>query len=216
MAVPVASSPPRTSTNAIGAGPNFGYHRNKTAASLSLWPEAPASQICLCEQPAAPFGHVQGTIHYFPTCEEFGFINACAPEPRESVLHIRNPTCDIRAYTGGLQACKHMWSLLDQAQGQPWPDKPLTYYQKYRFYFQEYAPTKHAVVLPHTVWVIAAFIGEYDVPQCALSTSAAECIHEIWGVVTPGPASGHIREFPLHIASIHFYCHAPTCLAMEI
>ena len=65
------------------------------------------------------------------------------------------------------------------------------------------------VVLPRTVWAIGAFIGEYDVPQCAAGTPVNECTHEIWGVVQAGGDN-------LHFAAIHFHCHAPTCLAMEI
>lgn len=55
-----------------------------------------------------------------------------------------------------LQVCKHMWSLLDADQEQPWPDQPLTYYQKYRFYFQEYKPRFHVVSFPRISWGIAA------------------------------------------------------------
>merc|ERR1712232_1432323 len=194
--------------NALGASSTFGYHANKTASSLALWPTV-NQPVCLCEQPAAPFGSGKGTIKYLPTGEEFGFINACSPEPRESVLADRNPTCDVRAYSGGLQVCKHMWTLLDADQGQPWPDQPLVYYQKYRFYYQEYNPKLHVIALPRAVWAIGAFIGEYDVPQCQPGTPVEECTHEIWGVVTPGGDN-------LHIAAIHFHCHAPTCLAMEI
>ena len=57
---------------------------------------------------------------------------------------------------------------------------------------------------------------EYDVPQCARGTPTADCKHEIWGVVQPGSGWGPIDGVPLHITSIHFHCHAPTCLAMEI
>ena len=81
--------------------------------------------------------------------------------------------------------------------------------QKYRFYFQEYDATRHVIVHPRTVWAIGAFIGEYDVPQCAPGTPAEQCSHEIWGVVKAGGDN-------LHIAAAHFHCHAPTCLAMEI
>ena len=63
--------------------------------------------------------------------------------------------------------------------------------------------------MPRAVWAIGAFIGEYDVPQCAAGTPPQDCKHEIWGVVTPGGDN-------LHIAAMHFHCHAPTCLAMEI
>ena len=67
----------------------------------------------------------------------------------------------------------------------------------------------HVVSLPRTVWDIGAFIGEYDVPPCPLGTPAADCRHEIWGVVKPGGSD-------LRIAAVHFHCHAPTCLAMEL
>ena len=82
----------------------------------------------------AAFGHAKGNIKYLPTGEEFGFINGCSPEPRESVLADRNPMCDVRAYTGGLQVCKHKWTLLDEAQG--CANQPLKFWQKYRFYYQ--------------------------------------------------------------------------------
>ena len=194
--------------NAVGSASTLAYHRNKTASSVTMWPTTPAP-VCVCTQPAAPFGSAKGTIKYLPTGEEFGFINGCAPEPRESVLADHNPTCDVRAYSGGLQVCKHKWSLLDKDQHQPWPDQPLVYFQKYRFYFQDYDPAHHVISLPRAVWAIGAFIGEYDVPQCQPGTPVRECTHEIWGVVTPGGVD-------LHITAMHFHCHAPTCLAMEI
>ena len=122
---------------AIGSTVDLSYHQNKTASSVSMWPTTP-EPVCMCEQPAAAFGSAVGNIKYLPTGEEFGFVNYCLPEPRETVLAQRNPTCDVRAYAGGLQICKHMWSLLDSDQEQPWPDQPLVYYQKYRFYFQAY------------------------------------------------------------------------------
>jgi hypothetical protein len=197
--------------SAVGTGSTFSYHRNKTASSLSLWPAAADQSVCLCEHPAAPFGSAQGRIKYRPTGEEFGFTNYCEPEPRESVLFNRNPTCDVRSYVGGLQVCKHMWSLLDADQPQPWPDQPIQVYQKYRFYYQEYQPGYHVVSEPRHSWGIAAAGGnaEYDVPQCAPGTPVEECIHMIWGVVVPSGDN-------LHIAAIHMHCHAPTCLAMEV
>merc|ERR1711871_382976 len=160
--------------SAIGSTSNFAYHRNKTASTLALWPTDRNEAVCLCEKPAAPYGQAQGRIKYKPTGEEFGFVNYCQPEPRESVLWDRNPTCDVRAYVGGLQVCKHMWTLLDSNQGQPWPDQPLTYYQKYRFYFQEYKSGYHVVSVPRQGWGIAAAGGyaEYDVPQCPPGTPA--------------------------------------------
>lgn len=189
---------------AVGSTATLSYHKDKTAASLAMWPSA-GQAACLCEQPAAPFGSAKGTIKYLPTGEEFGFVNYCEPEPRESVLAQRNPTCDVRAYVGGLQVCKHMWSLLDADQEIPWPDQQLEYYQKYRFYYQEYDSNHHLVSLPRQGWGIAAAGGhaEYDVPQCPPGTPVENCTHEIWGVLTPGGND-------LYLAAIHFHCHAPT------
>ena len=71
---------------------------------------------------------------------------------------------DTHAHTdvGGLQVCKHMWSLLDADQEVPWQDQPLRYYQKYRFYYQEYKPEYHIVSVPRQGWGIAAAGGNAE------------------------------------------------------
>jgi hypothetical protein len=201
--------------NAIGSTPDLSYHKSKTASTLAMWPAADQS-VCMCSQPAAPFGSATGTLKYLPTGEEFGFVNYCLPEPRESVLAQHNPTCDVRSYVGGLQVCKHMWSLLDADQEndprvQRWKSQPLTYYQKYRIYFQDYNPEVHIGTIPRQGWGIAAAGGlaEYDVPQSPPSTPLSERTWKIWGVLTPGGTDQYL-------AAIHFHCHAPTCLEMAI
>ena len=82
---------------------------------------------------------------------------------------------------------------------------------RYRFYVQEYTPGFHVISVPRQGWGIAAAGGhaEYDVPKCAPGTPRENCTHTIWGILTPGGDN-------LHLAAIHFHCHAPTCLAMEI
>lgn len=197
--------------NAIGTTSALVMHQNKTASSITLWPAGKDQPVCLCEHPAAPFGSAQGTLKYLPTGEAFGFTNFCEPEPRETILASRNPTCDVRSYVGGLQVCKHMWSLLDTDQPQPWPDQPITYYQKYRFYYQEYKSDFHSLGQWSGTWGIGAAGGlaEYDVPKCAPGTPAKDCTHMIWGVLTP-------QGDNLHIAAINFHCHAPTCLVIEM
>jgi hypothetical protein len=55
-----------------------------------------------------------------------------------------------------------MWSLLDSDQPQPWPDQPLVYYQKYRFYYQEYTEGFHVVSVPRQGWGIAAAGGNAE------------------------------------------------------
>jgi len=206
--------------SAVGSSVALAYHKDKTASTLAMWPSA-GQPVCLCSMPAAPFGSAAGTIKYLPTGEQFGFTNYCMPEPRESVLAQKNPTCDVRSYVGGLQVCKHMWSLLDSDQEkdervQRWKSMPLTYYQKYRIYFQDYrpptAPNPHLGTMGRQGWGIAAAGGdaEYDVPKkCPPGTPVEECTYEIWGVLTPGGTNNYL-------AAIHFHCHAPTCLEMAL
>ena len=56
-----------------------------------------------CSAPARAWGAPQ------PSCVEWGYIdkNRCPAQPRGDLLAQRNPTCDIRTYTGGLQTCLH-------------------------------------------------------------------------------------------------------------
>jgi hypothetical protein len=90
-----------------------------------------SGMLSVCSQPAQPFGSATGVIHYLETGEKVGFpANRCPPQPRGDLLAQRNPTCDIRTYTGGLSTCHHAWILLDKDQEVPWKDQPLVYYKK--------------------------------------------------------------------------------------
>ena len=85
--------------NAIGSGPDFAFHKQATAETIQLWPSA-SSPVCVCAQPALPFGQASGYVQYLPTGEKIGFkANRCPPKPREDLLANRNPTCDIRTCT---------------------------------------------------------------------------------------------------------------------
>ncbi len=161
----------------------------------------PAS-ACVCSVPAAEFGKGTGTITYVDplgkATSTIGFPLRCEPYPRETVLRDKNPTCDIRTYSGGLSTCHHGWHLLDADQEVPWPDKPLTYYFKWRFYFQEYDANRHVSA---TGWNtgIGGDTAEYDVPQCPAGTPVEKCTHTISGVVTP-PAGN------MHFVGAHYHC----------
>jgi hypothetical protein len=199
--------------NAIGASATLSYHKIKTVSSIALFPadQAPA---CVCTEPAAPFGQGVGSFKYLPTGEEIGFAaNRCAPKPREDILAMKNPTCDIRSYTGGLLSCHHRWVLLDAEQEQPWQDQPLVYYKKFRVYYQEYDPKKHVELARHD-WGIAADgdHSEYDVVQCPPGTPTAECTQLITGTWNPVSST----DTNQYMIKAHFHCHAPTCIRMEM
>ena len=130
--------------NAVGSQPTFSIHKSKGPASLALLPTTGAG-ACLCATAPKPFGEQKGKLTYVPTSQKedtgggtVGCCNTCSPEPRSDMLAMKNPTCDIRTYTGGQIACHHMWSLLDADQEIPWADQPIEYHIKYRFWVQEY------------------------------------------------------------------------------
>jgi len=107
----------------------------------------------------------------------------------------------------------HKWILLDADQPTPWADAPLEYVLKFRFWVQEYDPTKHTHV-HRTTWGIASPV-EYDVPQCAAGTPTSECVHTITGLgVFAGPRSASGPD--MHLVKANFHCHAPTCLSIAL
>eukprot|EP01050_Picozoa_sp_SAG11_P030756 SAG11_NODE_9243_length_929_cov_1.732530_1_plen_203_part_01 len=114
----------------------------------------------------------QQTVAFSKAC---GIRNSLG-RPMGELLEQENPTCDARAYVGGLSCCTHHWFLLDKNQSSP-PDV-LEYRLKARFYFQEHDPARHQNIWR---WGFAtdAGSGEYDVEKCAPGTPADQCVHEI-------------------------------------
>merc|ERR1711920_1214401 len=118
------------------------------------------------------------------------------------LLAMRNPTCDVRAYVGGQTACHHMFSLLDADQDIPWPDQPLEYHLKMRFWYQDYNESLHTDV-KRTTWGIASPV-EYDVPKCAPGVAGCSrgtggsWVHTIRGTFKGGSGK---------LVAAHFHCH---------
>ena len=79
----------------------------------------------------------------------------------------KNPSCDIRSYTGGQSCCHHLFTLLDKDQKTPWQDQPLQYHMKFRIYYRDATPPTAVVknVVQHN-WGAMATPTEYDVPKC--------------------------------------------------
>jgi len=220
---------------AVGTGRNFAYHKDKTATSLALVPAAGPSVggACVCPEQPAPFGHGKGSFVYTPVAGDQGergqatslrFNNICAPQPRGDLLVQKNPTCDVRTYTGGQIACHHMFSLLDADQPIPWPDKPLTYTLKFRFWYQDYDPARHTTVrYSHlgkgTDWSIGAgpmapgYGAEYDVPKCSEGMPGCTFEDGTWVHTITGNFVVNGGGKPV---VAHLHCHAPTCLSMAV
>merc|ERR1712113_29314 len=113
----------------------------------------------------------------------------------------KNPTCDVRTYVGGQIACHHMFSLLDADQDIPWPDQPLEYHLKMRFWYQDYDESYHTNV-KRTTWGIASPV-EYDVPKCAKDVAGCSkdengnwISHNSWHFQGPGQPRGGTLPLP--------------------
>ena len=112
-------------------------------------------------------------------------------------------------------ACHHMWSLLDAEQEIPWPNQPLEYYLKFRFWIQEYNASYHHQ-LTRSTWGIASPV-EYDVPKCTEGMIGCTQVSnkdgtDSWIHTITGTYQGSNGK----LAAAHFHCHAPTCLSIAM
>ena len=80
--------------SAVGSGPEFGMHSQKTTGTLTL--VQPGSSVCVCRDPNSNQGTIAG-LRFNP--------NVCAPFPKSELLTTHNPICNISAYGGGLYCC---------------------------------------------------------------------------------------------------------------
>lgn len=129
----------------------------------------------------------------------------------------RNPSCDLRAYTGGQSCCHHLFTLLDKDQVTPWQDKPLEYQFKWRVYYKDATEARIQNVNQHN-WGGMATPIEYDVPKCAADIEGCayedgHWVHRMNGSWTVGEMTG---GKPFSPAVIHGHCHAPTCLEFNL
>ena len=200
-------SPATTQYNfitALGSGPALAIHQNHTASSITMF--AVDGPSCVCAEKPAPFGQGKGMFVY-ENGQQWGFTNNCHGD----VLAQRNPTCDMRTYTGGVQTCLHNFFLLDADQEVPWQDQPLVYRLKFRFWFQELpvAPAPQIYGVRRWGFSMGNAISEYDVPKCPPGTPVDQCTHILQDVGTP-PA------WAKYLIATHHHCHAPTCLAATL
>ena len=203
--------------NAVGSGPMLAYHKNKLPSSISILPVGKSAGACICGTKPLAFGQAKGKLLYTRTNQsadqgqgEIGCCNSCQPQPRSDMLWQKNPTCDIRSYTGGQIACHHLFSLLDKDQEIPWEDKPLQYQHKFRFWVQPYNASYHQNV-NHVTWGIASPV-EYDVPKCGPEVKGCkQSADGNWEHTIRGTWSGNGK-----LVAAHFHCHAPTCLSVQM
>ena len=208
--------------NAIGSQPLLSYHKTHAPSVLTLLPvqNSGSGTACICAAAPAPFGKGQGTLTYVANASQphdvgggtVSFVNKCPPQPRSDLLMQQNPTCDVRTYVGGQTSCHHMWSLLDADQEIPWPNQPLEYHLKFRFWVQEYNASYHQQLVRDT-WGIASPV-EYDVPKCThgMVGCSKNPIDGSWMHTIVGTYSASQGK----LVAGHFHCHAPTCLSIAM
>lgn len=207
--------------SAVGSSPAFAYHKNKAIGSLSFLP-ADTAGACVCPEAPKPFGQASGELVYHSVANQSADVGSgstgfragkCAPYPSTTLINQRNPTCDIRHYTGGQWACHHMWSLLDADQEIPWTDQPLKFQHKYRFWVQPFTEGYHTPVeYGNSAGFYIGSPYEYDVPKCNSNVPGCTLVNGSWvHTITGSKIQG---DAPL--VSLNFHCHAPTCLSMSI
>lgn len=230
---------------AVGNGPDFAYHARKAEISVTMF--ALGMPTCLCEGSSTlPFGRGHGELVYTPVSDEpggtnstvpgapstsLGFQKNCLPYPYGTMLLEKNPSCDIRAYTGGQSCCHHLFTLLDKDQKTPDQDKFLVYRMKWRFWFHEATPENQFKEVSQFNWGGMATPTEYDVPKCAdgvfgcLKGEDGHWTHTMNGTWTVGQmhpkASRSDQHEPINATgvkflSIHGHCHAPTCIQFDL
>jgi hypothetical protein len=208
--------------NAVGRTQSLSYHKVHSPGLLTFLPidqSITGGSSCICEGKTVPFGQGKGTFTYIANTSQTGdvgsgttsFVNKCSPQPRSDLLSEKNPTCDARSYVGGQIVCHHMWSLLDSDQEIPWPDQPLEYHLKFRFWVQEYNASYHHQISRST-WGIASPV-EYDVPKCTKGMIGCSInpIDGTWMHKITGTYQGQGK-----LVAAHFHCHAPTCLSISM
>jgi hypothetical protein len=201
--------------NAIGYGPSFSYHQNKTSATINLSIIGGASPTCVCNN--GIHGWING----------IGFNKHCLDEPDGDLVQQKNPTCWIQTYRGGQQCCHHQNILLDADQ--PEDSRTDTTYLKFRFYFQEYQPATPNLPASHHnlyrfYYQTEAFSSEYDIIQCPAGTPPSECVQEItarFKVSDMFECDSNDPKCYQNFTGINLiyaggHCHAPACISLEL
>lgn len=227
--------------SAYGSGPEFAYHKFKTSSTMVFG--AIDRPVCLCNTGASnlPFGKGMGQMIYTPVPGEpgsatskapgapkttLGFRKNCLAYPAGTMLLEKNPSCDLRAYTGGQSCCHHLFTLLDKNQTTPWQDQPLNYHHKWRIYFQDADPVGSPIknVIQYN-WGGMASPTEYDVPKCAKGKFGCSYepglgwVHRMNGTWTVGQMRMRgtaPNATSIKFLTIHGHCHAPTCISFEL
>ena len=216
--------------NAIGRASTFAYHKSRAASVVSL--TAVDAHTCICS--TGTKGFIHSDMNPNPAPFRGG---RCPPEPHFDLAAKHNPTCTIEQYSGGLKCCTSGNILLNKDQN-PWPDNKLTYYMKWRFYFQDYRPATPATAdtpaVPASHQNLVRFFkptegnaGEYDVVKAPAGTAPEDTIYQITAhfQTKDGVAMCNPRTSPhcagaagsgISLAYASCHCHAPSCISCEL
>ncbi len=220
--------------NAVGKGPDFAYHKMRAAATMSMLNAKQPTCVCSTGE--------KGFIVTDMNPEKQPFSKNCLAEPHGDLLALKNPTCTIEQYKGGLKCCKSGNILLDKHQN-PWPNNKLTYYMKFRFWFQDYTPAveeegqegvagKQQKAASHQLLVrwfkeTEANAGEYDVIKAPAGTAPEDTVYtiearfqarEAIAECNPrtSPHCGGTNISGVELAYMSCHCHAPACISCEL
>merc|ERR1711907_505142 len=106
------------------------------------------------------------------------------------------------------------------------PKEVDTYEMKFRFYFEEYDPSKHQN-LARFYYQTEAWAGEYDIVKCPADTPSSECVQEISARFKVSdmmhdcdprnnPQCTGERKNGINLISVSGHCPAPSCISMDL
>ena len=181
-----------TFINAIGGSATFDYHVQKASSVIYLveldYP------TCICNQ-AADQGSIGGYSWGTQRCvaKPLGQMlddPAWLTGPDKNVVNGKgvNPTCDIKAYNGGLRCCKGGTIILDSNQTVA-NNEVFEWALKYRYYYEVVDDPKSVTNTFMTSWWTEHNNGEHDVPLC-LEKDKSKCQNTITSNFTAGQMGG--------------------------
>ena len=171
-----------------GLHPAHGRYHGPNKASILLTLAQRDEALCLCRDPHANAGTIDG-LRFNP--------DVCAPLPKSQLLSTHNSICNISAYGGGLYCCHGGSILLDAEQTQPRLGD--TWHLKYRFYFEEYMSQVNAF---RVWWSTEATNNECVTPTPALRRSRAASHQQPTPYHSP-PATANDRHGNLPLWGIY-------------
>jgi len=196
-----------TYINALGGSADFEFHEAKASGVVYMLElDYPT---CICNV-AGDQGTIGGYSWGTQRCVGRP-LGVMLDDPGWESNKRVNPTCDIKAYNGGLRCCKGGTILLDSDQNVT-NNVVFEWQLKYRYYYEVVEDATKVTNTHMTSWWTEHNNGEHDVPKCD-PKNPATCDYTITSNFTASQFGGCANGCTLMTMEGH--CHI-GCVGMEL